>query len=92
MASYARIPDSTYISFGFNLGLLGIAGLMLILIGLLVVGFRRRTLEAFIFVIIFIVFGFGINLTESFPNNLLVAIWLGYFLNQNNRFSIDKSN
>lgn len=92
VASYARIPDSTYISFGFNLGLLGIAGLMLILIGLLVVGFRRRTLEAFIFVIIFIVFGFGINLTESFPNNLLVAIWLGYFLNQNNRFSIDKSN
>jgi len=43
-------------------------------------------------VIIFIVFGFGINLTESFPNNLLIAIWLGYFLNQNNRFSIDKSN
>lgn len=77
--TYARIPDSTYISFGFNLGLLGISFLIFLFIGAIVLGLYRYSLEPIIFAVIFIIFGFGINLTESFPNNLLISLWLGYF-------------
>lgn len=75
----ARIPDSTYVSFAFNLGLLGVFSLLFIFAVILVLGYRWHSNAALIFTIIFMVFGFGMNLTESFPNNLIIAIWIGYF-------------
>jgi hypothetical protein len=87
LAYLARIPDSTYVSFLHNLGYIGVFSLGFILVALLYLGYRWRTLEPVIFVVIFVTFGFGLNITESFPSNLIVAIWFGYFIGRHTAFN-----
>ena len=77
--------DSFIGAVSVNLGLLGFFILILLYLFLIIVSYKSKNIDFFIFLIIYGLFSMTIPFTELFPINLLFSIFLAYYLKKGRR-------
>lgn len=73
------IADSTYTSVLGNLGLLGLAMLLVLGVGWMVIVLRTERLDLYAFTLIFSLYGFTIIIMEAFPMSLLFSVLAAHY-------------
>ena len=75
----SMIVDSMYAAIVVNTGLLGTFIFLIFILGWITFVFRYKQVDAICFTLIYLVFSSTINMTESFPINLLYAVVTAYY-------------
>ena len=75
----SMIVDSMYTAIVVNTGLLGTFIFLIFILGWITFVFRYKQVDAICFTLIYLVFSSTINMTESFPINLLYAVVTAYY-------------
>lgn len=77
-----EVLDSMYASVLANLGWVGAAAMTVPVAAGLALVARSRRLDGLVFIAMYILAGLSQTITESFPMNLLLAVWIGYFVGE----------